>query len=134
MRAINLKTEYMVNPLGIDIRRPYLSGNCSGGIKQTAYEIEAVSEGEFIWNSGKIISDKMNEILGVEAESRQRISWKVRLWDEQGAEGGWSEEACFEMGILDKKQFVAKWINPELTGESQRDSQWDPQAHKPASY
>ena len=130
MKAINLRTEYMVNPLGIDIRNPYFSWNCSGGKKQTAYEIEAVSEEKVIWNSGKVVSDRMNEILGVDAESRQRISWKVRLWDEQGVEGGWSEEACFEMGILDKKQFVAKWINPELTCGTQ----CDPLAHKPASY
>ena len=39
MRAINLKTEHLNDPIGIDIERPYLSWNCSGGKKQTAYEI-----------------------------------------------------------------------------------------------
>lgn len=126
MKAINLKTEHLVNPLGIDIRNPYLSWNCCGGKKQTAYEIEAMSEGQVIWNSGKVVSDRMNEILGVDAKSKQRISWKVRLWDENDTEGEWSKEAFFEMGILDRSQFVAKWINPELT--------CDPQVHKPASY
>ena len=44
MRAINLKTEHLTDPIGIDIEQPYLSWNCSGGKKQTAYEIEAVSD------------------------------------------------------------------------------------------
>lgn len=38
------------------------------------------------------------------------MTWKVRLWDEQDLPGEWSEEACFEMGLLDQSQFVAKWI------------------------
>ena len=126
MKAINLRTEHLVNPIGIDIRTPYLSWNCEGGKKQTAYEIEAVSDGEVILSSGKIASDKMNHCFGVAAESKQRVTWKVRLWDETGAAGEWSEEAFFEMGILEKSQFVAKWINPELT--------CDPTVHKPASY
>ena len=28
MRAINLRTEHMINPIGIDIKEPYLSWNC----------------------------------------------------------------------------------------------------------
>lgn len=126
MNAINLRTEHLVNPIGIDIRTPYLSWNCEGGKKQTAYEIEAMSEGEVIWNSGKIVSDKMNDYFGVAAGSKQHVIWKVRLWDETGAAGEWSQEAYFEMGILEKSQFVAKWINPELS--------CDPAVHKPASY
>lgn len=126
MKAIRLRTEHMENPLGIDIREPFLSWNCEGGKKQTAYEIEAVSEGQVIWNSGKVASDRMNTILGTAALSRQRVEWRVRLWDETDTVGEWSEEAFFEMGILEREQFVAKWINPELT--------CNPQEHKPASY
>ena len=126
MKAINLRTEHLVNPMGIDVRTPYLSWNCEGGKKQSAYEIEAVSEGKEVWNSGIVVSDKMDTQLGVSAESKQHITWKVRLWDETGLEGEWSEEAHFEMGLLEKNRFVAKWINPELT--------CDPAVHKPASY
>ena len=121
-KLLNNIEEYSI----INIVNPYLSWNCQGGKKQTAFEVEAVSEGQVIWNSGKVISDVMNVLLGVTAESKQRISWKVRLWDENDTEGEWSEEAFFEMGILDRSQFVAKWINPELT--------CDPGVHKPASY
>lgn len=126
MDAIRLRTEYMENPLGIDIRRPCLSWNCSGGIRQTAYEIQASSGGRVIWDSGKVSSGRMQEMFGQETESRQRVFWKVRLWDEEDRAGDWSEEAFFEMGLLEREQFTAKWINPELV--------CNPEEHKPASY
>ena len=126
MRAIHLKTEYMRNPIGIDIEKPLLSWNCCDGKKQTAYEIQAASDGRVVWDSGKVNTDRMNGIFGMSASSRQQVTWKVRLWDEQDLPGEWSEEAGFEMGLLDQSQFVAKWINPELT--------CDKEIHKPASY
>ena len=36
MKAMNLKTEYLSDPMGIDIARPRLMWNCEGGIRQTA--------------------------------------------------------------------------------------------------
>lgn len=126
MRAVNLKTEHMVNPIGIDILKPYVSWNCIEGKSQTAYEIEAVCEDKVILSTGKIISSQMNYVLDVGLESRQRIFWKVRLWDETDNAGEWSEVAFFEMGLLQQSDFIAKWINPEL--------ECDPQIHKPASY
>lgn len=126
MRAINLRTEHLSNPIGIDIVRPYLSWTCQDGIKQTAYEIEASSDGICIWNSGKVTTDQMNTFLGINAASKQCVAWKIRLWDENNQEGEWSESASFEMGILNAEEFVAKWVNPELA--------CDPAVHKPASY
>ena len=105
----------MENPLGLDTQKPFLSWNCDGGKKQTAYEIKAMSDGQVIWNSGKVASDRMNAILGASTQSRQRVEWRVRLWDETDTAGEWSGDAVFEMCLLEKEQFVAKWINPELT-------------------
>lgn len=126
MKAMNLRTEHLNNPIGIDIARPYLSWNCQDGIKQTAYEIEAFSKEISIWKSGKVQSDEMHTFFGTEAASKQCVTWRVRIWDEKGQEGEWSEPASFEMGILNSEEFAAKWINPELT--------CDPAVHKPASY
>ncbi len=126
MKAINLKTEHLVNPLGIDIVRPYLTWNCEDGIRQTAYEIEAAENGRVIWKSGKVPGSGMNAVLGIDAVSRQRIFWRVRLWDESDIPGEWSGGGWFETGLLEKEQFTAKWINPELT--------CNPNEHKPASY
>ena len=52
MQAIKLRTEHMKNPLGIDVRKPFLSWICENGITQTAYELSASSDGLEIWNSG----------------------------------------------------------------------------------
>ena len=41
MRAVNLKTEYLRNPIGIDITEPRFYWQCKGGIKQSAYQIVA---------------------------------------------------------------------------------------------
>lgn len=114
MRAVRLRTEHMKNPMGIDIRRPCLSWNCEGGIAQTAYEISAREEGREIWNSGRGESSRMNACFGAELRGRQQVFWRVRLWDEENQPGEWSEEAVFEMGLLEKESFLAKWINPEL--------------------
>ena len=43
-------------------------------------------------------------------ESRERICWSVRLWDENDKKGEWSS-SWFEMGLLNKKDWIAKWIS-----------------------
>ena len=53
MKAINLKTEYLINPIGIDIQNPHLMWTCEGGKTQSAYRIVAVTDGETVWDSGK---------------------------------------------------------------------------------
>ena len=126
MRAINLKTEHLTDPIGIDIAKPYLSWTCEDGITQTAYEIEAWENENLLWGSGKVSGSQMHAVLEKELQSRQRVSWRVRLWDETGCEGEWSAPALFETGIMDKALFKAAWIDPELV--------CDPEVHKPASY
>ena len=73
MKAIDLKTEYLVNPIGIDIQKPRLVWNCEGGIKQSAYRIVAVSGGKTAWDSGKVKSGSMRAIYPQKLLSRQRV-------------------------------------------------------------
>lgn len=111
MKAINLKTEYLTNPLGIDIQNPRLMWNCEGGTTQLAYQI-AVSDGKsIVWNSGKVYSGSMSVSYPLTIKSRQRLSWNVTLWDENDVEGETSETAFFETGLLSASDFVAKWIS-----------------------
>ena len=126
MRAINLRTEHMRNPIGIDVKQQYLTWNCLGGKEQSAYEIQIMEDGNVVWNSGKTNSSQMYVIYDGTVKSRQRYAWKLRLWDENDQVGEWSKEAYFETGILEKREWKAKWINPERT--------CDPEIHKPASY
>ncbi|MGN0574224.1 MAG: alpha-L-rhamnosidase N-terminal domain-containing protein, partial [Acutalibacteraceae bacterium] len=113
MKAINLKCEYLKNPVGIDIAEPRLFWNCEGGVKQTAYRISAVDEeNNILWDSGKVENSRMTHIkwAGEKLGSRTRVIWKVKLWDENDLEGEWSDEAFFEIGLLNKTDWQAKWI------------------------
>ena len=111
MKAINLKTEYLTNPIGIDIQNPRLMWNCEDGTTQLAYQI-AVSDGKsVVWNSGKVYSGSMSVSYPLTIKSRQRLSWNVTLWDENDVEGETSETAFFETGLLSASDFVAKWIS-----------------------
>ena len=110
MKAINLKTEYLVNPLGIDIKHPCLLWNCDAGMKQKAYRILALKKGSVAWDSGKVFSSSMRAQYPCELSSRERVEWNVTLWDENDKMGEASEMAFFEMGLLKKEDFTARWI------------------------
>lgn len=109
MKAINLTCEYLIHPIGIDIQNPYLMWNCEGGIKQTAYRIVAVCDGKQVWNSGKVLSNQMRAQYPNVLQSRQRVEWSVSLWDENDKEGE-PTSAYFEMGLLNKEDWIARWI------------------------
>ena len=110
IKAINLKCENLINPIGIDVQNPRLSWTCEGGIKQTAYRIVAESNGKTIWDSGKVQSDLMFSFFSISLLSRQRITWNVTLWDENDKEGE-SVSAYFEIGLRNASDFTAKWIS-----------------------
>lgn len=110
MKAVNLRTEYLVNPVGIDVKNPRLMWTCNGGKKQTAYRISALSNGTAVWDSGKVVSDSMRAEYPFELVSRQRVEWNVVLWDENDVENEPSETAYFETGLLCPDDWKAQWI------------------------
>lgn len=114
MNAIRLRTEYLKAPLGIDIQTPRLMWNCAGGKKQTAYQIVCTRGDETAWDSGKVTGDSMRVAYPNALQSRERIDWRIRLWDENDQPGDWAE-AFFEMGLLDKADWTAKWITGNYT-------------------
>ncbi|MBQ7916213.1 MAG: hypothetical protein IJ315_05435, partial [Firmicutes bacterium] len=59
IQAVRLRTEYLTNPLGIDIQNPRLSWNVKGAVVQKAYHVIARMDGQMIWDSGKIESNRM---------------------------------------------------------------------------
>ncbi len=111
MKAINLKCEYLINPLGIDIQNPRLMWTCEDGIKQTAYRIIAKTGEKIVWDSGKVCSSSMRAEYPLALSSCERISWNVTLWDENECDGEPSETAFFETGLLSASDFSAKWIS-----------------------
>lgn len=126
----NLKCEYRKNPLGIDVTQPRLSWQLISdrrGAKQAAYQVLAASEADKLsndkadlWNSGKIDSDQSIHVVydGDSVSSRQRVYWKVIIWDETNAEAE-SDVAWFEMGLLDADDWQAEWISGYIVGGAQ---------------
>ena len=109
MKAIRLRTEYLNDPMGIDLAHPRLMWNCEGGIRQTAYQI--VTER---WDSGKAAGGSMHAEYPLPLTSRERVNWKIRLWDENDEPGEWTE-AFFETGLLNKSDWTAKWITGDYS-------------------
>lgn len=108
MDAIRMKTEYLYNPVGIDVARPRFFWNCSEGRKQTAYRIVAKNdEGEVLWDSERVNSNSMRAEFGGKAlPSGARVIWSICLWDEDGNPGQW-QQAFFETGIT---EWQGSWI------------------------
>ena len=115
MKAVNIKINRRINPLGIDMTKPLISLGCSGGIFQTAYEIIAETDKGTVWNSGVIRSRRMNAAYEGTAASRQRLKLRIRLYDEKEESGEWSEAASFEYGFLNSEDWKADWITPEIS-------------------
>jgi alpha-L-rhamnosidase len=51
-------------------------------------------------------------------QSRQKIYWRVRVWDEHDQPGKWSDTAWFEIGLLKPEDWQAYWIGNPLVGGS----------------
>ena len=111
MKAVDIKVEYLREPLGIDVPRPRFDWNCDEGIRQSAYRILCKDGNETLWNSGKVESSRMSHVVyeGKQLRSRQHVDVDIVLWDEKGKEGETSSSS-FEMGLLAKEDFLGKWI------------------------
>ena len=120
MKAIRLRTEYLKDPLGIDIQHPRLFWNCSDGKRQSAFQILAVTDGKTVWDSGKITTAAMHTDYPEPLTSNQCVRWRIRLWDEMDLQGEWSEEAFFEMGLLLGSDWKAKWIAGDYSVDRRR--------------
>lgn len=133
----HLRTEYLENPLGIDVCQPRLEWQIEAdvrGIMQRAYQVQVASspsdlaQGErLLWDSGKVASNaNFVRYPGIAMRSRCRYFWRVRVWDDFDRASTWSEAAWWETGLLNLQEWSAEWI----------EAGWDedPQAFKPCPF
>ena len=118
-----LRTEYAVNPVGIDARMPRLSWRLHAtrrGTTQGSYEIQvALDSGAMnrpLWTSGRVASPAsiLRPYGGPPLHSSTRYYWRVRAWDDAGRASPWSSIAFFETALLDSAEWRARWITPDL--------------------
>lgn len=131
MRPVNLKCEYLVNPIGIDALPPRLSWQLASeerDQRQTAYQILVASTEETLrrnrgdlWDSGRVSSGEQLHIeyAGKPLRSGQRCYWKVRVWDRDGKRSRYSAPAHWEMGLLSPQDWHGRWIGRTTEQEYQ---------------
>ena len=134
MKLYDLKTDYRKNPIGIQNPAPRFGWKIADerrGVKQISYQIRAYSNDSLLYDSGVVISDENRHVryAGAALQSYQRVNWTVAVTAE-AADGSRetaesSEDAYFEMGILDPAEWKAKWIEPE-------DESTDPDSYQPS--
>ncbi len=125
LRVDDLRCEYLIDPLGIDTRAPRLSWKLlpvraeSRGLAQSAYQVLVASSDTLLregrgdyWDSGKVASDQSLHVVygGKPLTSHAAFWWKVRAWDQGGTPSAWSGPARWTMGLLDAKDWSARWI------------------------
>jgi alpha-L-rhamnosidase len=129
---VNLRTDYRTNPLGIDDTAPNLSWQSDSterNWRQSAYQILVASSAENlqggnadVWDSGKQSSDQSVNVAygGPRLQSRKRYYWTVRVWDSNGQQSQATDNAWWEMGLLQKSDWSARWItriDPEAAAD-----------------
>jgi alpha-L-rhamnosidase len=120
-----LRCEYRVDPLGIDVTDPRLCWqmrDARRGARQTAYQVLvaatpeklAAHEGD-LWDSGRVESNQSTQVVyaGKPLGSRMRCHWKVRIWDVDGKPTACSKPALWTMGLLKAEDVKARWIGTE---------------------
>ncbi|WP_276359814.1 alpha-L-rhamnosidase [Daejeonella sp. H1SJ63] len=127
LRVQKLLCENLVNPIGIDALQPRFSWQLSGegrNLKQTAYELKVLNSSKTVWNSGKVSSDQsvFVEYAGKTLEAGKKYTWQVKVYDQNGKAGAWSEAAFFRMGMISKENWKAQWITPGYEEDSLRAS------------
>ena len=123
----NLRCEYLDNPRGLDIIRPRLSWQLASerrGTRQVAYRLTVAASAadltagrDLLWDSGIVESAASTQIAyaGAPLTSRRQLWWQVEVSDDAGNRAV-SAPAWWEMGLLERDDWQARWIAADLTG------------------
>jgi alpha-L-rhamnosidase len=126
-----LRTEYLENPIGIDVLRPRLSWQVTSigrNQVQRACQILVASTPETLaadqgdlWDTGRVESRDTAHVAyaGSALRARQQVWWKVRCWNADNEVSGWSTAASWETGLLKLTAWTAFWIDhPGLAADT----------------
>ncbi len=118
-----LKTEYLENPVGLDVSSPRFSWIIESpgqrGTRQSAYQIilsenkeDAGNDQGGYWNTGKVNSDQSVNIKydGPPLKSETNYYWRVLVWTNKSQQPVSSEVNSFYIGLLDAGEWKAGWI------------------------
>ena len=122
LAPVNLRCEYLKNPVGIDVRQPrfaWVDRHTERGQMQSAYQVLVATRAELLgqdqgdqWDSGKTASEDSTQVAyrGKALESDHSYWWKVRYWDQEGNASEYSKPASFDVGLLSAEDWNGQWI------------------------
>ena len=118
------------NPLGYYESQPRFSWKIDDRAlaqSQTAYQIQVASDILLFntvpdyWDTLKVQSEQTSWVRyeGSPLNTRQKVYWRVRFWDEQEQVSNWSKPASIELGLLSNADWLGQWIgHPDTTKNS----------------
>ena len=113
LKLYDLKTEYRVNPIGLDEPRPAFSWKMKSdgrGIRQASCRI-TVSEGDVcVWDTGVLETDRSLFHVYAGKALKPRAAYRVLVEVTDSAGEAASAEGSFEMGLMDYRSMKADWI------------------------
>lgn len=129
LMPVNLKAEYLREPIGLDVKSPRLSWQLNDdreGACQYAYQILISNDSllllknkSILWNSGKVVSDLTSQVIpDLECAPRTKYYWKVRCWDKNKKRMQDSQITSWETGL--GEEWKGHWITDSLGKEVKR--------------
>ena len=122
-RISHLRTEYLEEPLGVDVAAPRFSWDlaladpddpASRGRAQAYYQVRVfASDNSVAWDSGKVASKRTHLIVyaGNALNSESRYHWNVQSWLDDGTAVAAAPAASFLTGLLDQAMWTpSEWI------------------------
>ena len=115
MKLINIKTEYLHNPLGLGVVNPCITWNVVGNDIKHQKSFEIVY---FIDNVSRTIAKETSSThyeFEEELKSKDYVSFKIRVQNEKGVWSDYSDEQHFSIGLINKTDWSAKWIRGDYS-------------------
>ena len=119
---VNLKCEYLVNPIGIDAVHPrftWMMEDKRQGAKQIAYEVQVDTDSLALkkgvgksWTTGRV--DSSSQLLpyyGQPLKPFTRYFWTVYVWDKNNKRSMPAPVASFETGMMGEHNWKGSWIS-----------------------
>ncbi|NJX14288.1 family 78 glycoside hydrolase catalytic domain [Tamlana crocina] len=121
-------SEGFKNPLGFYDSSPSFSWKLpvAEDVKhQSAYHIVVASSEDLLpdnadlWDSGKQMTDQSIWVKyeGKPLESRQKVYWQVKYWNQDEDASVWSAINHFELGLLNNSDWKAQWVGLDTKAE-----------------
>lgn len=133
LKVKNLRCEYLVDPIGIDSKKPRFSWELEAvyqGVLQEACRILVSDDPVKLENNiGNIWDTKITrssrsiqvEYKGKKLLPARRYYWKVMAWDNKGNASIWSQPAQWQMGLPESKDWNgARWIGYECIQDTMK--------------